>query len=65
MDKKTFAQILDSLKLLIGLILLCWGAFDKQNQFLMTLGGTIIAIAGVEVRIGALGLNSPTKKGKK
>ncbi len=65
LDKKSFGQVLDSIKLIIGVILLGYGFYNNSNQFLMGLGGLLIAISGIEIKVGKLNLNSPSRKSVK
>jgi hypothetical protein len=48
--------------MLAGLVLLGTGFYLQQNQFLMLLGGFLVAISGVEIKVGKLGLNAPSKR---
>ncbi|MFH2023788.1 MAG: hypothetical protein ABIJ10_05755 [Candidatus Micrarchaeota archaeon] len=63
MKKQNFNKILDSIKMLVGILLLVYGFFEQQNQFLMILGGFLIAVSGIEISFGKTGkIKSPSKK---
>lgn len=65
MDQNLFSQILDSIKMVIGILLLAVGFWYNQNQFLMILGGFLMFVSGIEINIGKVKIKSPSRKGKR
>ena len=63
MHKQTFSQTLDAIKMIAGILLLGWGFYPEQNQFLMVMGLFLMAVSGIELRFGNLARGkAPSKK---